>query len=189
MKRFALAFLVAALALCGSQHTAKAATQVMCSPASGGQQGRTATLPGASATYALNALGCAPIALGDVPIFQAAGFAPGPVGTNQGLVTGVATGTTSFLVATLPPNAIIREIIVSNVTANAVTGGIAFGTTSGGNDVVTALTCGANCLTFTADSALLKRIFSTTASQQIFATAVTAWNSANVTITVSYRYF
>lgn len=99
------------------------------------------------------------------------------------------TGTTAVQVGTLPPSTYIQHIIVNNTTANAVTGGIAFGSTSGGTDIVTALTCGANCLAFTLDSALSKRVFSTTAQQPIYAAAVTAWNSANVTITVVYGYF
>jgi hypothetical protein len=51
-----------------------------------------------------------------------------------------------------------------------VTGCIAIDTTSGGADVVAVQAYGANCLVFVADSALLKRVFSTTAQQAIFIT-------------------
>jgi hypothetical protein len=55
--------------------------------------------------------------------------------------------------------------------------------------VVTALTCAANCLAFTPDASLSKRVFSNTTATNLYATAVTAWNSANVTVSVIYGYF
>ncbi len=86
----------------------------------------------------------------------------------------------------LPANAVIRDVIVQNTTANAVTGGIKFGTTAGDVDIVAALTTGANGLVFVTDALLLKRYFSASATQSIFFDAVVAWNSANVNITVIY---
>ena len=76
-----------------------------------------------------------------------------------------ASGAGSFY---LPPNAVMREIIIFNTTANAVTGGLKFGTSSGGTDVVAAQAVGASAFTFVSDATLLKRSFSTTAPQQIF---------------------
>lgn len=87
----------------------------------------------------------------------------------------------------LPANCAIREIFVFNTTANAITGGLKFGTTAGGTDVVAALTVGASSTAFATDAALLKRYFSPTATQQIFFDAVAAWNSANVNITIIYE--
>lgn len=86
----------------------------------------------------------------------------------------------------LPVNAVINKVIVQNTTGNAVTGGLKFGTTSGATDIVVALTVGANALTFVADAALLKQIFSTTATQTIFIDTVTLWSSASVNIWILY---
>lgn len=86
----------------------------------------------------------------------------------------------------LPPNAVLRDILVVNTTANAITGGLKFGTTSGGVDIVAALTVGANALAFVTDALLLKRYFSASAAQQIFFDTVTLWNSASVEIDVYY---
>lgn len=84
----------------------------------------------------------------------------------------------------VPAGHYIRDIIIVNNTANAVTGGLKFGTTAGGTDVVSSVAVGANATTFVADSALAKRLFSKTAIQTIYVADVTAWNSANVDVTV-----
>jgi len=81
---------------------------------------------------------------------------------------------------TLPPGAFVIGIVFFNTTANAVTGGIKVGTTSGAVDVVAAQAVGANALVYITDATLLKRIFSTSATQQLFIQAVTSWNSAVV---------
>jgi hypothetical protein len=71
-----------------------------------------------------------------------------------------------------------------------VTGGIKFGTTSGAADIVAAQAVAGNATpVFVTDAALLKRVFSTTAPQAIYATAATDWNSANVTVTIVWGYF
>lgn len=99
------------------------------------------------------------------------------------VASGVASANSSLVV---PANAFIQQIIVKNNTANAVTGGLKFGTSSGAVDIVAALTVGASALIFAVDSAILKRIFSTSATQQVFIDAVVAWNNANVDITIVY---
>src|ERR1019366_64370 len=76
----------------------------------------------------------------------------------------------------LPPNAVLREIIVKETAGNAVTGGLKFGTTSGATDVAAALAVGASAFAFLTDALMLKRTFSSTAPQQIFFDAVAAWN-------------
>lgn len=87
---------------------------------------------------------------------------------------------------TLPANAYIQRIIVKNNTANAVTGGLKFGTTNGGVDIMAALAVGASVLVTDIGTGLLKSLFSLTATQQIFIDAVAAWNSANVDVTIIY---
>lgn len=78
----------------------------------------------------------------------------------------------------------IAGIVVNNTTANAVTGGLKFGTTSGATDIVVALAVVANALLGILDSAILKRAFSTSVAQTVFVDAVVAWNSASVNISV-----
>lgn len=180
---------------------AEAAVTVMCAPqladtaaartigAGIAGTGSASSVPSGT-TYVLNGQGCTIAQQADLGWFLSQGFSAGPpFGQNIIYTTGVLTGTTSVQIGTLPPSTYIQHIIVQNTTANAVTGGIAFGSTSSGTDVVTALTVGASALVFTTDSALSKRVFSTTASQPIYATAASAWNSANVTITIVYGYF
>lgn len=87
----------------------------------------------------------------------------------------------------LPANCVLRDIIVANTTANAITGGLKIGTTAGAVDIVAALAVGANAFVFVTDALLLKRAFSATVPQQIFYDAVTAWNSANVNIHFIYE--
>lgn len=87
----------------------------------------------------------------------------------------------------LPPKCVLREVLAFNNTANAVTGGLKFGTSSGAVDIIAALAVGASSTAFAADAALLKRFFSPTARQQIFIDAVTSWNSANVDLYILYQ--
>lgn len=187
--------LIALAAMLAALVPASAAVTVLCAPNPVDQfsartiGGSTSQVPSGT-LYTLNGQGCTVAKQADVGYFISQGFTPGPpFGANILYTTGVLTGTTAVQIGTLPASTYIQHIIVSNSTANAVTSGIAFGTTSGGADIVTALTCAANCLAFTLDSALSKRVFSTTATQPIWAAAVGAWNSANVTITVVYGYF
>lgn len=194
MKRFLTAFAAAALALAIAT-PAFAAGQVMCQgDVSGASTGsRTVVVTSSTASpqpiYTLGSGGCAYIALADIGFFQALGF------TQPGLQSivfnvGVATGTTDFVVATMPANTYIREIIVSNSVAAAVTGGISFGTTANGTDIVAALAVASTAQgAFVTDALLLKRTFSLTAQQAIHAAAVTAWNSTNCTITIIYGFY
>jgi hypothetical protein len=155
------------------------------------QIGGTGSAVPSGTLYTLNSNGCALIALGDIGYFQSQGFLQNASYQSLFLATGSlpASGTTDIVGPTLPPGAFLQQIIVNNTTASAVTGGLAFGTTANGTDIVTALTCGASCLTFPADSAFLKRVFSTTAGQVIHVSPVTSSNSANLNITFIYGYF
>jgi hypothetical protein len=199
LKRFKTALLAAAFsaaqALLFPIISAHAALTVLCAPqlpdtaAARTIGGTTSQIPSGT-IYTLNGQGCTVAKQQDVGWFLAQGFSPGPpFGANILYTTGVLTGTTSVQIGTLPASTYVQHIIVNNLTANAITGGIAFGTTANGTDLDATLACGANCLAFAADTALTKRVVSTTAQTPIFASAVTAWNSANVTITVVYGYF
>jgi hypothetical protein len=189
MKRLA-ALAALALALFGSLPAADAAQVVLCSSAraqansSAGQ----INIPNLTQTYQADNQGCV-IAngVGDISIFRAAGYSEPGKHRTQIYVTGVATGTTSYLVATLPPGTYLEQLIYTNTTANAA-GNVAFGTTAGGADIMAAVACGANCLSRTPDALTLKTVFSTTAPQQIFMSS-SAWGNANLTVTVVYGFF
>jgi len=195
MKTLFRSFSVAALlALALLPQQASAAAQVLCAPEQAvGTNIRT--IGGASSAvpsgtlYTLNGQGCALIAQGDIAYFLSQGFSVGAPGGSFIFTTGVATSTTDFVIGSIPAGAAIKAIYYSNSVAAAVTGGISIGTTANGVDVVAAQACAASCLTFTADASLLKRPFSLTAATPLHAAAVTAWNSANVTITVTWEYF
>lgn len=72
----------------------------------------------------------------------------------------------------------IDAIYIKNNTANAVTGGIKIGTSSGGTQVVTAQAVGANANLRI--NALTINWFSATSAQTLYIQDVTAWNSANL---------
>lgn len=183
----------AALAFAAFSTPAHANGVVLCSPGVGPQGSRQVTNPGTSGgTYSLNARGCAYFseANSDAAFFRAQGFVQGPAMFSTVQVTGVLTGTTSVqLPFALPANGFIKDIVIQNTTANAVTGGVAIGKTTGAADIVAAQACAASCLVVVADAAVLLRAFSTTAQQAIFVTGVTAGNSANLTITITYSFF
>jgi hypothetical protein len=92
-------------------------------------------------------------------------------------------GPVSFV---LPARCYIAGIILANTTANAVTGGLKFGSASGGVDVVAAVPVGANATLSVPDALVLKRFFSLSAPQSIFIDAVTAWNGASIVGAVIY---
>jgi hypothetical protein len=200
LQKTLLAILIGALSVAPflvltPQDKAKAAATVLCSPEIPGSAmarvvgGSTSPVPSGT-LYSLNGQGCAVIAQQDVAYFISQGFTAGPpFGQSLLFTTGVWTGTTSFQVGSIPAASYIQHIIFSNSTANAVTGNIAVGTTSGAADVVTAQACGANCLVFVSDATLLKRVFSVTAPQALFITPVTSGNNANVTATVVWGFF
>jgi hypothetical protein len=189
LKILALALLVAGSFL--ASNDAFAAVQNMCrgNAASTAQGPARWTAPGSGTAYSLDNFGCAPIALADISDAQAGGLVQ--AGPHRSIIynTGVVTGTTDIIVGNVPANMHIREIIVSNSVAAAVTGGIDIGTTANGADVVSALAVGSSGLVFTADAALLKRVFSTTVATPIHFAAHTAWNSTNCTITIILGYF
>lgn len=78
----------------------------------------------------------------------------------------------------------IKDIIINNTTANAVTGGLKFGTTLGGTEVISAVAVGSSAFLVVADASYTKRVFSTTANTTVYVDAVTGWNSASLDITL-----
>lgn len=110
-----------------------------------------------------------------------------PFSTYNGILQNIRltaqTAAGSFM---LPTNGVIRDIIVTNTTGNAITGGLKFGSSSGATDIVAALAVGINGLVFVTDALLLKRFFSASSAQQIFFDAVVSWASASVQIDILY---
>lgn len=111
-------------------------------------------------------------------------FAPPSVPINKIKLTGVTAANSAI---SIPANGLVDYIIVNSTNANAITGGLKFGTTAGAIDVCAAMAVAGNSLTYVTDALLLKRIFSTSASQQLFFDAVTLWNGASVDVTVVYK--
>lgn len=192
MRCKALSFLAVAaalaFALCGP---ADASTINVCAPSAPGAALGPAQVkaPTSGTQYSINSRGCVNIALTDLGDFQSMGYT-----TNAGLSalivnTGVLSSTTSVQLGTLPASTYISAILIENTTANAITGGIDIGKTTGAADIVSAKACAANCLTSVLDSAILLRNFSTTAAQAIWLTGHTSGNSANLNVTIIYGYF
>jgi hypothetical protein len=115
-----------------------------------------------------------------MPIFAT----PSTVSTGKLKVAGAVAANSALV---LPANALIDYVVVLNTTANAITGGLKFGTTAGATDITVAVAIAGNALIFITDALLLRRIFSTSATQQIFFDAVAAWNSASVDVTIVYK--
>lgn len=195
MNRFLSAIVGAILALVIWQPSAQAAVIYMCqgdvSGASTGARtiGGTGSLVPSGTLYVLNPGGCANIALADVGFFQSIGFVQSSSTNTILLNTGVATGTTNFAMP-MPAKTYIQQIIFSNSVAAAVTGGISVGTAANGAQIVTAQAVGASVDVAVAQAAILLPVPVTTGlAYSLNFAAVTAWNSANVTITVIYGYY
>lgn len=103
------------------------------------------------------------------------------------LNTTVAVTAAANVTVSVPAGFAIEAIYFNNTTANAVTGGVKIGTTSGATDVVAAQAVGANALGAVLGADILKRIFSTTVAQTLYIQPVTGWNSASVNIVVALR--
>lgn len=106
----------------------------------------------------------------------------GNMGMNEIKLTAV-TANTSFV---LPANSFIQQVLIQNNTANAVTGGVILGTSSAGLDVATAVAVGANAVTFIPQAVMLKSWFSTSATQTVWISTATLWNSASLTVLIVY---
>lgn len=186
----------AALSLVAFAIPAQAAQQYMCAAEVSGAARASRTWGGtlspvpSGTVYILNSQGCALIALADIGYFQSQGFAQASSQNSIVFNTGVATGTTNFVVGTLPAKAYIQQIIFSNSVAAAVTGGISIGTAANGTQIVAAQAVGASTDVAVAQASILLPVPVTTGlASTINMAAVTAWNSANVTVTVIYGYY
>jgi hypothetical protein len=83
----------------------------------------------------------------------------------------------------LPAGVLLRRIYFRNRTANAVTGGIRIGTSAAGTQVVTAQAIAANAVV-----SINPTIENYQAAEQtLYVEAVTAWNSADVDVYVTYE--
>ena len=177
-----------ALGFCQAGPPAHAAQQVLCSgdPAVGALARRVVN-PNTNNGYTLNGAGCGLIQQADIGYFGTQGFTPGAGQNSIIFTTGVATGTTNFVIGTLPAKSYIQQIIFSNAAAAAVTGGISIGSTANGTNIVAAQAVAASVdVAVPSASILLSGVLTTGAAYQLNMAAVTAWNNANVTVTVIY---
>jgi hypothetical protein len=185
MKRLGLLF--GLLALIAPLDRAAAAAAMLCAPeTSVGTLARPVTNPNTGNTYALNGAGCAVIQAPDIGYFITQGFSQGASGGNLAILTpATLTGTTAVLIGTLPANAYIQHIFLQNQNANAVSGGVNVGSTSGGSDIVAA--AAVTGTTAIVDATLVAKNF--IGPQAIYAAAATSWANSNVGITVVYGLF
>lgn len=190
MRKLLRASLLAAAAALALTAHANAAAQMLCSgEVTVGTLARSiggvnSSVP-SKAIYQLNGQGCALIQQADIGYFLSQGFSPGADHNVITYTTGVATGTTNFVIGTLPAGAYIQKIVwVNSVAASA--GNLSLGSTAGGTDIVSAVACGSSCIN--GDMTIAKTTFSASAATTLNLSS-SAWNSTNVTITVVYGYF
>ncbi|WP_027060545.1 hypothetical protein [Mesorhizobium loti] len=100
------------------------------------------------------------------------------------LVKNAVTANTTISV---PAGWYIADIVFANTTANAVTGGVKIGTTSGATDVVAAQAIAGSAIGKVPDASILKTLFSRTAAQTLFIQTVTSWNGASVELSFKLR--
>ena len=207
---FGLALGIAAFA--GLVLPAQANITVMCAPevsvGSTGPRtigGSTSAVPSGT-LYSLNGQGCGLIQAADVGYFLSQGYTYGTQGGaivfNAGVlpanVAGQAAAVTGGipLLGTLPASSVIRDIIIQN-TGGAVTGGIDFATVGtgigvGATAIASNVTCAAGCLISLMKNPGMAGYLSTSVFSQatnIYASAVTNWNSANIIFTILWDYF
>lgn len=187
MSRLRNTFIAGALLALGLASAADAASLIVCQP------GRPGVTPGpgqfkAAASgnlYTLDARGCTVAAYTDIGDFNAAGFIQN--GAERAII--VSGVTAQAQIGTLPASAVIRHIIAQETSGHAVTGGLKWGSTAGGTDIVSGMNVASSGYTVATDASIAKRIFGSSTAAALWVDAVTAWNSANVTVTVIYSYF
>ena len=99
----------------------------------------------------------------------------------------VLTAITANTTVSIPAAYRITNISMENTTANAVTGGIKIGNTDGGTEVLVAEPVTANEVLEVAAADILIKLHSTSAATTLYIQAVSAWNSASLTIIVEYE--
>lgn len=78
----------------------------------------------------------------------------------------------------------IDTIILKETAGNAVTGGIDIGSTTSGNDIVSAEAVSASSEN---DATIIKPFFSTTTDTDLYISAATAWNNADITVYITLK--
>lgn len=180
-----VAALLAATALLPATKPADAAVINMCQSQSAGTAPGPArwTARGSGTSYTLNNRGCALINVTDVPEAVSAGFTQ-QTGIFVAAVKGITAANSQIV---LPAGTYIDRIVVQETSGASITGGLKFGTSSGGTQIVSAAICGASCLVWVPDASISTRIFST--QTQVFIDAVSSWNSAAANVTIFYGYY
>jgi hypothetical protein len=194
MKFRNLIALLAALAIGAASflpvERAEAAANYMCQGDVSGASTGSRTIGGSlsavpsGALYTLNSQGCALIQLADVGYFSSQGYVANSSQNTILFNTGVAAGTTNFVIGTLPAKAYIQQVIFSNSVA-ATAGTISIGSTASGTQIVTGLAVGAS----TDIAATIALPVSATGVATSLNMSSTAWNSSNVTVTVIYGFY
>ena len=113
-----------------------------------------------------------------------------PINSQLSIVLGAHTS--AFTIGLL--NCLgIDGLRIKNTTANAITGGLKIGSTSGATDVAAAITSpssaniNASADIFVPGMTLAKQYLSGTGKQTFYIDAVTSWNSASILVTVFTR--
>lgn len=187
MKKLLSALLAAAViagAAVIAPSSAEAAQIRVCQPAGAGKAPGPArwTAPGSRTVYNLDNDGCVLISPTDATDAAAGGLVQ-----RGSLRTVVANALIAAGSVQLPGGTYIDRIIIQETSGAAVTGGLKFGSTSGGTEIVTAQACGIACLTLLAETAITARVF--TAPTTVFIDAVTAWAGARVNVTIVYGFY
>lgn len=108
-----------------------------------------------------------------------------PINHNANVVYKGITGNSTVVV---PKGYAIEMIYIKNTTANAITGGIKLGTTSGGTDVLNALAVAGSFNNVVENSSVvLKKFFSDTANTTLYLQAVSSWNNASLNFALILR--
>jgi hypothetical protein len=115
----------------------------------------------------------------DVSTLTAAGLLPGNIIDGRLQTTLTANGNVN-----IPAGYLIGDITLNNTTANAVTGGIKLGTTSGGTEVLASVAVSANAKVIVRSSSFSAVPYSPSAVTILYIGAVSSWNSASVIVTV-----
>ncbi len=97
-----------------------------------------------------------------------------------------ANAQTANFTLTIPANNYIQNIFVNETAGAAITGGLNIGTTALATDVVNARAVGASSIQMIPAASILKQVFSTSATQQLFISAGSSWNGASINIEVIY---
>lgn len=105
-------------------------------------------------------------------------------GQKEVLICKGITAATSF---TFSPNHNFDSVVIRNNTANVVTGGIKLGSTNGGTEHLATIAVAGNANVSAVEGALSARY--STGTSTLYVGAVTAWNSASITIIINVTYF